>query len=1243
MKKIYNLIFALICLVGSTKLSAQGADCSTAAQLTNVINYCSGPGAYTNVGATASGFGLPTCWNIGTPTEDVWFQFTATGTDALISVGGSGAGGTMVRPRIAIYNGNCGGTINELGCVQAATGSGVAQLYEGGLTPGTVYYIRVSTTATQEGTFELCVNNYTPSANPGADCNGSAFLCNQNPVSVGSLTGGGLNNDEPESSSCMEDVFGADEGNSSWFYWTCGTSGTLTLDLTPINPTDDIDYIVYQLSAPNVCGTRSILRCNTSACLNANGSTGLSLTDTDLTEDPGCDFGENSYCQYINMVAGTSYAIIVNNFSANTGFTMNFGGTGTFQGPNPNISTSSTTICAGGSVSFDGTSSTNVSGGLTWNFLNGGSPVSATGVGPHSVTYANQGSYVAILNGIDATGCQATEVANITVGPPAASPTVANVNYCQGQTATALTATGTNLLWYAAATGGVGSATAPTPSTSTVGATNYFVSQTPSGCESPRVQISVTVSAGPDANATTPVNLTCVPATIALSGSSTATSPSYSWAGPSIVSGGNTATPTVGGAGIYTLTVTSGVCTNTTTIVVNPPTGSPQLTFSGDNDTLTCLTTSVNLTSSSSTSNVSFQWTGPTVGNVVSSTANATVNAQGTYTITVTDGTNGCTSVNSFAVAANTVAPVIAPVANSIITCATTTATLSTTAVAGITYAWTGPTVGNLAGTTPLSNSTVVSTSGTYTVTAINAINGCTNTATGTVTTNTGVPSVTMGSNQSITCALNTVAISGTGNSNSGGTVGYVWTGPSLGAPAGTSPTSSLTNVSSAGTYTLTVVDQLNGCSIAGTLTVTASTGVPAITATANDTISCNTNSVQLSSTTSTNAVHYAWVGPAGNSAGTTSSVTASAIGTYTLTVTDTTNNCVLSIQVAVIADLANPIVTVGPNPLLSCSVPSVNLTASSNVSNAVYSWTGPTANVPAGNNPTNDTTNVTTAGNYTITVTNPTNGCSSNASVLVSSNGSQTIVNAGPASVTLPCGSNGITLSGTQLQAGYQYVWTNSLGTVLNPSGGSTATGVNTAGTYYLTATNPATGCSSTDNIIVIPGVQPNAGFSPSVTSGYLPLPVVYTNTSTGANNYQWFVSGTNGLPVAYSTNYANTFPTAGIYTVTLVAGNGSVTCNDTVSVIIEVKEYATVLIPNVFSPNGDNVNDQLKPITTGMKSLTIDIFNRWGTKMITFDGLSTGWSGDGNSEGTYFYIAKGVGEDGTQIEEKGYVLMVK
>jgi len=74
------------------------------------------------------------------------------------------------------------------------------------------------------------------------------------------------------------------------------------------------------------------------------------------------------------------------------------------------------------------------------------------------------------------------------------------VTYTQGDIASALTATtgtnGTGLLWYTTATGGVGSATAPTPSTATVGNTSYWVSSTnANGCESARVEIVVTVNA----------------------------------------------------------------------------------------------------------------------------------------------------------------------------------------------------------------------------------------------------------------------------------------------------------------------------------------------------------------------------------------------------------------------------------------------------------------------------------------------------------------------------------------------------------------------------------------------------------------------------------------------------------------------------------------------------------------------------------------------------------------------------
>lgn len=81
----------------------------------------------------------------------------------------------MLNPSVAIYNGDCTTGVFEQGCASATFGSGIVQLYEGAMLQGNVYYIRVSTTQANEGTFELCVNNYTPSANPGADCGGAAF------------------------------------------------------------------------------------------------------------------------------------------------------------------------------------------------------------------------------------------------------------------------------------------------------------------------------------------------------------------------------------------------------------------------------------------------------------------------------------------------------------------------------------------------------------------------------------------------------------------------------------------------------------------------------------------------------------------------------------------------------------------------------------------------------------------------------------------------------------------------------------------------------------------------------------------------------------------------------------------------------------------------------------------------------------------------------------------------------------
>lgn len=95
-------------------------------------------------------------------------------------------------------------------------------------------------------------------------------------------------------------------------------------------------------------------------------------------------------------------------------------------------------------------------------------------------------------------GCESDRAKiEVTVKAKPMTPEVSNTEYCQGQTTSALAATGTGLRWYTAPSGGTGSSTAPIPSTTTTALLNYFVSQTVNGCESDRAKIDVTIKAKP--------------------------------------------------------------------------------------------------------------------------------------------------------------------------------------------------------------------------------------------------------------------------------------------------------------------------------------------------------------------------------------------------------------------------------------------------------------------------------------------------------------------------------------------------------------------------------------------------------------------------------------------------------------------------------------------------------------------------------------------------------------------------
>ncbi len=130
---------------------------------------------------------------------------------------------------------------------------------------------------------------------------------------------------------------------------------------------------------------------------------------------------------------------------------------------------------------------------LLWYVVANGGTGSTTAPTPSTITLGSTTFYVSQTNN----SCESPRaVITVNINATPAAPTAASpITYCLNATATALTATGTNLLWYTVATGGIGSTAAPTPSTITIGNTNYYVTQSANGCESPRTLITVSITA----------------------------------------------------------------------------------------------------------------------------------------------------------------------------------------------------------------------------------------------------------------------------------------------------------------------------------------------------------------------------------------------------------------------------------------------------------------------------------------------------------------------------------------------------------------------------------------------------------------------------------------------------------------------------------------------------------------------------------------------------------------------------
>jgi gliding motility-associated-like protein len=113
---------------------------------------------------------------------------------------------------------------------------------------------------------------------------------------------------------------------------------------------------------------------------------------------------------------------------------------------------------------------------------------------------------------------------------------------------------------------------------------------------------------------------------------------------------------------------------------------------------------------------------------------------------------------------------------------------------------------------------------------------------------------------------------------------------------------------------------------------------------------------------------------------------------------------------------------------------------------------------------------------------------------------------------------------------------------------------------------------------------------------------------------------------------------------TYSVIVSNAS-NCTTIEYVTIDVD--CNIFIPQAFSPNGDGQNDVLYVRGKCIKTMDFIIFDRWGNKVFESESQSVGWDGRDKGQpmntGTYSFVLTGTLYDGSTIEKKGSVELVR
>ncbi len=309
--KIKNFILLIIFIFLSIYSFSQSDNCvsATVISLDAAGSACA---SGTTVGATSSLTNYGTC-NPTLTTNEVWYTYVASGAQNDFTVTPNG----ITNAEIVFYTGGCG---NTLVTCDAVTGANPINL-SWGFTAGTQVWIGIMSHGGTEGAFDLCIDSYDPPPGGGNGCAGAIPLCDKNVTT--NIPDMSIFTSSTASPSC----FPGGGNQDVWFQFTVTQSGTLEWEaLSTIGSGVEWDWTIYDIT--NGCagtGGEVEVACNYNFGAEP-GYAGMTSTATPancptsaFTNDPALE-----YCTPINVVAGNTYAIQIDNYTSTVATGLDF-------------------------------------------------------------------------------------------------------------------------------------------------------------------------------------------------------------------------------------------------------------------------------------------------------------------------------------------------------------------------------------------------------------------------------------------------------------------------------------------------------------------------------------------------------------------------------------------------------------------------------------------------------------------------------------------------------------------------------------------------------------------------------------------------------------------------------------------------------------------------------------------------------------------------------------------------------